>query len=80
MKSRSVKTVLEKHKNKLMSIPGVVGAAEGLKNSSPCIKIFVVNKTSEMDQLLPEILEGFAVVLEETDKFKAFYTMSDENV
>ena len=71
MPSRPIAEVLKEHSDELMSIPGVVGTAEGLCNDNPCIKVFVKEKTKDIDQRIPDELEGYPVEVEETGEFKA---------
>ncbi len=68
---QTIEAVLEKHTAELMSVPGVVGTAEGLCNDEPCIRVFVIKKTPEIGRNIPDILEGFKVVVEETGKVRA---------
>jgi hypothetical protein len=71
MAAKTIEEVLKKHTKELMSIPGVVGTAQGLCDNKPCIKVFVIKKTSELDQKIPANLEGYPVVIEETGKIRA---------
>ena len=71
MPSKPIEKVLEEHTNELMSIEGVVGTAEGLCNSKPCIKVYVIKKTPQLTQRIPTKLEGYPVVIEETGEFRA---------
>ena len=70
MPSKPIKKVLEEHTLKLMSIEGVIGTAEGLCNSKPCIKVYVIKKTRQLTQRIPTTLEGYPVVIEETGEFR----------
>ena len=54
-----------------MSIPGVVGVGQGLCEEKSCIKIFVIEKTPDMEQRISNILEGYPVVVEVTGPIKA---------
>lgn len=54
-----------------MSIPGVVGIGQGLCGGEPCIKVFVIKKTSDLDQKIPKTLDGYQVLIEETGEIKA---------
>jgi hypothetical protein len=54
-----------------MSLPGVLGVAEGEFGSKPCIKVYVIRKTPELLRRLPSNLEGYVVVVEESDKLQA---------
>jgi hypothetical protein len=67
----SVKDVLERHSRDIMSIPGVVGTAEGKCGGKPCIKVYVEKKTPELARRIPARIEGYPVEIEETGKLKA---------
>lgn len=68
---KTIEEVLRGHTRELMSIPGVVGTAQGLCNDKPCIKVFVIEKTPELDQKIPDTLEGYPVMIEETGEIRA---------
>jgi hypothetical protein len=67
----TVKDVLERHSRDIMSIPGVVGTAEGKCGGKPCIKVYVEKKTPELASRIPARIEGYPVEIEETGKLKA---------
>lgn len=67
----SVEEVLKAHTALLMGLPGVVGTAQGLCDGKPCIKVYVIRKTPELDRKIPGNLEGYPVVIEETGEIKA---------
>jgi hypothetical protein len=67
----TIKKALQKHSDDLMKIPGVEGTAQGLCNGRPCIKIFVAGLTKENKDKIPDELEGYPVIFEETGMFKA---------
>ena len=71
MSSQTIQQVLKKHTNALMSIPGVVGMAQGLCDNQPCIKILVIQRTPEIAEKIPETLEGYPVEIESTGEIKA---------
>lgn len=71
MAAETIKEVLKKHTKDLMSMPGVVGTGQGLCEGKPCIKVFVIEKTPDLDQKIPKTLDGYPVVIEETGEFKA---------
>jgi hypothetical protein len=54
----------------LMSIPGVVATPQGLCNDTPCIKVYVREKTPDLDQKIPKTLNGYRVVMEETGEIR----------
>jgi hypothetical protein len=71
MVARPIVEVLKDHARDLMSIPGVLGAGQGLCEGKPCIKVFVIKKTPELVQKIPDTLDGYPVVIEETWEVKA---------
>jgi len=71
MPPKTIEEVLKEHTEELMSIPGVVGTAEGLCDGNPCIKVFVIEFTPELEQKILNILEGYPVEVEETGEFEA---------
>ena len=66
-----VEEVLKKYTDSLMIIPGVVGTGQGLFGGKSCIKVFVVKKTSELENKIPKTLEGYPVKIKETGVFRA---------
>lgn len=71
MKQKPIEEVLKAHTDHLMSIGGVLGTAIGESDGKPCIKVYVVKKTKEIEQKIPAVLEGHKVVIEETGEFRA---------
>ena len=71
MGQQPIETVLKNHTDHLMSIPGVIGTAIGESEGKPCIKVFVLRKTEEMEEKIPRILEGYKVVIEVTGEIRA---------
>ena len=71
MTSKTVEQVLKEHTGELLLIPGVVGTAQGLCNKRPCIKVFVIKKNDEINRRIPDMLEGYTVMIEETGEIRA---------
>jgi predicted small secreted protein len=69
--SRSIIEVQEAHTPVWMEIPGVVGTGIGQCDGVPCIKVFVAQKTPEIDRQIPAQVEGHPVRVEVTGPFKA---------
>ena len=64
MPNRDIKTVMDAHVEELMAIPGVVAVAIGqLDDETPCIKVYVIEQTEELDRRIPNSLEGHPVVV-----------------
>lgn len=72
MPVRPLEEVLRNHTDSLMSVPGVVGTAEGLCDGRPCIKVFVAKKTPDLLKAIPVSVEGYPVAVEETGEFRPF--------
>ena len=71
MTPKTIQEVLSEHTDEWMSIPGVVGTGIGECEGEPCIRIFVVKKTSELMQKIPSEVEGYTVDVQESGKFQA---------
>lgn len=73
MPGSSIEAVLQRHSDRLMTLPGVVGTGIGecLPGRQPCIKLFVARKTPELLRQVPATLEGFPVAVEETGEIRA---------
>jgi hypothetical protein len=70
MTTSSITEVLARHTAHLMSIPGIVGTAEGEQDGRPCIIIFVNRKTDALVDALPEELEGYPLRIDEVGEIK----------
>lgn len=71
MPVKSIGEVLRENREKLMSIPGVVGTAEGICDDKPCIKVYVAEKTAEIEKKIPASLDGYPVEVQETGEIQA---------
>jgi hypothetical protein len=71
MPHANIEEILKKHTDKLMSVPGVVGIAQGESKGVPCIRVFVVRKNSGLLKLIPSQLGGYRVIVEESGEFRA---------
>ncbi|MBI2853970.1 MAG: hypothetical protein HYX87_03500 [Chloroflexi bacterium] len=63
--------VLKRYTAILMSLPGVLGVAEGLYQGKQCIRVFVSKKSPELLRQIPEKVDGYIVRAEETGEFRA---------
>ncbi len=71
MPTGTIEDVLNRHTEQLMSLPGVVGTAQGLHHDKPCIKVYVIEKTPELDRQIPKVIDGFPVVVEQSGPIRA---------
>jgi hypothetical protein len=74
--SPSIEAVHRAHTDALMAIPGVVGTAVGRCDDAPCIKVYVAERTPEVERWTSRQLDGYAVEIEVTGEFRA---LSEEN-
>ncbi|MEI9479174.1 MAG: hypothetical protein WCO26_21735 [Deltaproteobacteria bacterium] len=68
MPSRDINAVLRAHQDELMAIPGVVGVYVGLMDDgkTSCLRVMVVKANQDLERQIPESLEGYPTVIEET--------------
>jgi len=68
MRRRDINAVLRAHEDEVMAISGVVGIYVGLMDGgkTPCLKVMVVKKTQDVERQVPNLIEGYPVVIEET--------------
>jgi hypothetical protein len=64
---RSIEEVMNAHTDELMAIPDVNGVYIGeLEDGRECITVLVSKKTALHKKKIPQKLEGYAVIIEET--------------
>jgi hypothetical protein len=66
-----IEEVLQKHYKSLLSISGVVGIAEGFRDSQTCVVVLVTKRTAEFEMKIPNTLDGYRVVIKETGELRA---------
>lgn len=75
---KTIDEVIKIYSDSLMTIPGVVGLYHGLDDSAhSCLKVMVVRKTPELERRIPEWIEGYRVVVEETGEIKPMGRQTD---
>ncbi len=71
MPEKTIEAILKELTDTLMSLPGVIGTAQGECAGKPCIKVFVAKKTSDLLKQIPSTIEGYKVEVQETGEIKA---------
>ena len=68
MTRKDIKAVVERHDNALLAIPGVVGVYVGLlpDNKTTCLKVMVLKRTEDIKTRIPQSIEGYPVLIEES--------------
>lgn len=67
---RSIEEVQEAHTPGWMELPGVVGTGIGLCDDEPCIRVFLSEPSPEVEEAIPEEVEGYRVELVVTGPFR----------
>jgi hypothetical protein len=67
----TISEVLKERTGALMSIQGVVGTGQGLCDGRPCIKVYVVKKTPEVEQKIRSVLEPYPFSIQESGRFES---------
>lgn len=78
MTATAIAEILKEHTAILMAIPSVVGVGQGLCKGVPCIKVYVVVKTTDLERDIPDTIDGCRVVIEEAGEIKARPTARDQ--
>ncbi len=55
---------------KLLSLPEVVGAAQGVCDSKPCLKVYIKKISPELRRQIPAMIDGYPVTVEETGEIR----------
>jgi hypothetical protein len=64
MRGRSVEQAFDSHRDRFLSIPGVIGAGIVRFDERPCIVVMVRYRTPDIETLVPPELDGYPVVTE----------------
>jgi hypothetical protein len=62
--SLSIFQIQRAYESELLEIEGVIGVAIGKCEEEECIKVFVIEKTPELDRSIPKQLGGYKVDIE----------------
>lgn len=72
--TRSIDTVLAAHTDSLMAYEGVTGVGQALCEGHPCIRVYVLARTPELEDRLPDVVEGYSVEIVETGQVRPLPT------
>lgn len=68
---KTIEQVLEERTDQWMAIPGVEGTAIGLFQNKPCIMILSSVAPRQLRSKIPDTLEGYNIVIQQTGTFRA---------
>ncbi len=71
MAEKTIQTVLKKHTDRIMNVAGVVGVGQGLFENKPSIVVMAASLTPEIEQQIPDRIEGFKVDIQVTGEIRA---------
>jgi hypothetical protein len=71
MRRKPIELVLKENAGRLMLLYGVTGVAVGKTRGKLCIRVFIGEKTDELQRQIPASLEGYPVLVEEKGRFRA---------
>ena len=67
-----IQAVIRRHQDRLMTIPGVTGVAEGESQGSPVVLVMVHQLTPELKRQIPRELDGVPVQVDPVGDITAF--------
>ncbi len=69
--TRDIGSVLKDHASVWMKIPGVTMVAQGkTPDGADCLRIYVKTLTPDLQQRLPDMVEGYLVEVEESGEIR----------
>ncbi len=68
---KTIEQVLEDRTDQWMAIPGVEGTAIGIFGNEPCIMILSSVAPQQLRSKIPETLNGYDIVIQQTGTFRA---------
>ena len=71
MPEKSIQQVLNENTDRLMSLPGVVGIAQGQCSGKPCIYVFAVKSSPTLLDQIPSEIDGYQLQVQESGVFQA---------
>ena len=75
MSRRSIEQVLKDRTNEWMAIADVVGTAIGATSGGEaCIKIYTASQPEKVRNKIPQTVENFPVIIEQTGTFRSLTT------
>lgn len=69
--SQDISAALERLSRQIMTLPGVAAIGESLCDGEPCLRVYVVDLTPEVEARIPSSFEGYRVVVEQSGEIRA---------
>jgi len=71
MTTKDIEQVFREQRDRIMTVPGVVGTGIGLCGDCPCIKVYASEPTSTQSAKLPNSIDGYTIDIEVTGPIHA---------
>lgn len=71
MPEKSIEQVLRENTDRLMSLSGVVGTAQGQRSGKPCIYVYVTESSPALLKHIPSEIDGYQVEIQVSGVFQA---------
>jgi hypothetical protein len=71
MSTAPIEKILAERTPHWMAIPGVLGTAIGRHDEQLCLKVYVSELTDEVVRAIPESIDGYRIVIQETGPITA---------
>ena len=70
MHGETIEKALIDLNQKVLSLPDVVGTAQGLCDGKPCLKVYIKKFSPELRRQIPTMIDGYSVIAEETGEIR----------
>ena len=71
MIEKPIALVIKEHRSSLLAISGILGIGQGGSPKDPHITVYVQSKNFRICPLIPSVLDGYPVVIQETGDIEA---------
>lgn len=69
--SQDISAALEQLSRQIMTLQGVAAIGESVCDGEPCLKVYVVDLTPEVEARIPATFDGYRVVIEKSGEIRA---------
>ena len=77
MPSKNIEDALKKGAHLVKALPEVIGVGQSICEGEPCIKLFLIKNTHDLEEKIPTYIDGFKVVSEVTGRVDARSAIPD---
>jgi hypothetical protein len=66
----TIEEALTELNRRVLALPEVVGTAQGFCDGKPCLKVYIIKLSPEIIRNIPDMIDGYPVVAEETGEIR----------